>query len=86
MEYAISIKLSEHQYYLLKEMARQQYRTLGNCYTMLAAEGLRYYFVDSENIYIKKKPEHCEGTADPQYENYTEQQLIDESAKIPMQQ
>ena len=86
MEYAISIKISEHQYYLLKEMAHQQYRTLGNCFTMLAAEGLRYYFVDNETVYIKKKPEHCEGTADPQYENYTEQQLIDEFAKIPMQQ
>jgi len=85
MDYAISIRLSEHQYYLLKEMARQQYRTLGNAYTMLAAEGLRYYFVDNESVCIKKKPEHCE-TANPDYEVYSDQQLIDEFAKIPTQQ
>jgi hypothetical protein len=85
MDYAISIKLTEHQYYLLKEMARQQYRTLGNCFTMLAAEGLHYYFVDNESVCIKKQPEHCE-TNQPQYENYSEQQLIEEFAKIPMQQ
>jgi len=86
MEYAITIKLSEHQSYLLTEMAHQQYRTLGNCFTMLAAEGLRYYFVDNETPCIKKKPEHYDDTAHPEYQNYTEQQLIDEFAKIPMQQ
>jgi hypothetical protein len=85
MDYAISIRLSEHQYYLLKEMARQQYRTLGNAYAMLAAEGLRFYFVDNESVYIKKKLDHCE-TSNPQRENYTEQELIDAFAKIPTQQ
>lgn len=85
MDYAISIRLSEHQYYLLKEMARQQYRTLGNAYAMLAAEGLRFYFVYNESVYIEKRLDHCE-TSNPQRENYTEQELIDAFAKIPTQQ
>ena len=82
MDYAISIKLTEQQYYLIKEMARQQYRTIGNCFSMLAAEGLRYYFVDNEAVCIQRKPEHCT-TENPHYENYTEQELIDEFSKIP---
>lgn len=84
MDYAISIKLTEQQYYLLQQMARQEYRTIGNTFSMLAAEGLSYYLVD-KSIYIKKKPEHC--TSDnPEHEHYTDPQLIEEFAKIPLQQ
>lgn len=85
MDYAISIKLTEQEYYFLKEIARQQYRSLGNCYSMLAAEGLRYYFVDNESACVKRKPEHCT-TEHPEYEHYTEQELIEEFAKIPLHQ
>jgi hypothetical protein len=52
---------------------------------MLAAEGLRFYFVDNESVYIEKRLDHCE-TSNPQRENYTEQELIDAFAKIPTQQ
>ena len=84
MELAINIKLTEHQYYLLKEMARQEYRTLGNTFAMLAAEGLNYFFVDN-SVYIKKRPEHCE-TDHPNHEHYGEGEIIEEFAKIPLQQ
>ena len=42
MDLAIQIKLTEKQYHLLKEMARKEYRTIGNTATMLLAEGFNW--------------------------------------------
>jgi len=85
MDYAISIRLTQHQYQILKEMSKQQHRTIGNCYTMLAAYGIGFYFTDNEAPCIKKRPEDCV-TANPAYENYNPSELEDEFAKIPLQQ
>ena len=85
MEHAISIRLTQHQYNILKEMSRQQHRTIGNCYTMLAAYGMPFYFTDNEAPYIKRRPEYCV-TANGGYQNYSSTELEAEFAKIPLQQ
>ena len=85
MDHAISIRLTQHQYNILKEMARQQHRTIGNCYTMLAAYGMPFYFTDNEAPYITRQPDDSV-TASGGCQNYSSAELEAEFAKIPLQQ
>jgi hypothetical protein len=81
MDYAISIRLTEKQYHILKNMAKCEYRTLGNMTTALLAEGIQFYLVD-RSVCVKKMENDCT-TENPQYEHYTDQEIIEELIKIP---
>ena len=73
MDHAIAIKLTQNQYNVLKEMARREYRTMGNLLTMLAVHCLAFYLTDHD-ITVKKS----EADRDPNghdYQYYTDQQL-----------
>ena len=87
MDYAISIKLSERQYYFLKELAKSEYRTIRNCFSMLAAEGMHYYLAD-HSVYIDKLPEDCiteqESLHKDSIRQYTDSEVIDTFAGIPL--
>ena len=73
MDYAISIKLTENQYNVLKEMARREYRTMGNLFAMLAVHGLGFYLTDHD-IRVKKTEEDKDPNGND-YQYYTDQEL-----------
>jgi hypothetical protein len=84
MDYAIAIKLTENQYNVLKEMARHEYRTMGNLFSMLAVHGLAFYLSDHE-ITVKKS----EADRDPNgndYQYYTDQELEKIFETAPLRQ
>ena len=80
MDYAISIKLTERQYHMLKNMAKSEYRTIGNMVGALIGEGINFYLTDRA-VYVKKMEEDCT-SENPRYEHYTDQEVIDELVKI----
>jgi len=82
MDYAISIKLSERQYHFLKELAQSEYRTIGNCFAMLAAEGMHYYLAD-HSVYVDKLPEDCSTDEDSNH-HYAESEVVKVFAGIPL--
>lgn len=73
MDYAISIKLTENQYNVLKEMSRREYRTMGNLFSMLAVYGLCFYLTDHD-IRVKKTEEDKDPNGND-YQYYTDQEL-----------
>jgi hypothetical protein len=73
MDYAIAIKLTENQYNVLKEMARREYRTMGNLFTMLAVHGLGFYLTDHDINVKKTEQDRTPNGNDYQY--YTDQEL-----------
>lgn len=84
MDYAISIKLTENQYNVLKEMARQDYRTMGNMFTMLAVHGLGSY-LSNHDLSIRK----TEADRDPnvqEYQYYKDLELEEVFENAPVRQ
>ena len=84
MDYAISIKLTENQYNVLKELARHEYRTMGNLFSMLAVHGLGFYLTDHD-INVKK----TEQDRDPDkhvYQYYTDAELEKVFETAPLRQ
>lgn len=84
MDYAISIKLTENQYNVLKEMARQDYRTMGNMFTMLAVHGLGSY-LSNHDLAIRK----TEADRDPNgqgYQYYKDLELEEVFENAPVRQ
>lgn len=73
MDYAISIKLTENQYNVLREMARHEYRTMGNLLSMLAVHGLGFYLNDRD-INIRKTEEDRDPNGN-EYQYYTDLEL-----------
>ena len=84
MEYAISIKLTEKQFHILKGMAQSEYRTVGNMVGALIAEGINFYLTE-RNVCVKKMEEDCT-TDNPSYEHYNDNEIIDELVKIAVLQ
>ena len=60
MQHAISIKLTHEQYTILKALSKEQYRTLGNTFSMLAAYGLGFW-LECNEAYVKKEDPSEEG-------------------------
>lgn len=84
MEYAISIKLTEKQYHLIKEMAHSEYRTIGNTVAMLAATGFKWY-IEERDIYVKRM-EHDRDPGKGEYQYYTDQEMKDTIDTMPFNQ
>ena len=81
MDYAISIKLTEKQYHLMKEMAHSEYRTMGNTVAMLVTTGFKYY-IEEHDIFVKQ----MECDRDPEkgeYQYYNDQELKDTIDTMP---
>lgn len=81
MEYAISIKLTEKQFHVIKEMARGEYRTIGNTLAMLAATGFSFYIQDN-GVYIKKRDEDRSPDKDD-FQYYKDDELVQVFDSIP---
>ena len=75
MDYAISIKVTEKQYHVLKMMANVEYRTLGNMVGALIAEGIQFYLTD-RSVCVRKREEDCT-TDHPTCEYYQDGEVID---------
>jgi len=84
MDYAISIKITAKQYYILKGMAKCEYRTIGNMLGALIAEGISFYLTERP-IYVKKMEEDWTNEKS-KYENYSDFEIIDELEKIAVVQ
>lgn len=84
MDYAISIKLTERQYQMLKNMAHSEYRTIGNMVGALIGEGINFYLTD-RCVAVKKMEDECV-TEHPRCEYYTDREVIDELTKIAVLQ
>lgn len=84
MEYAISIKLTEKQFHMLKGMAQSEYRTVGNMVGALIAEGINFYLTE-RSVAVKKMKEDCK-TENPNCEYYGDGEIIDELVKIAILQ
>ena len=83
MEYAISIKLTEKQYHILRDMAKEEYRTIGNTATMLMAEGFAWYLEDHD-ICIYKRPEDQDPECVREFQRYTDKELKEIFSEIPL--
>jgi hypothetical protein len=83
MEYAISIKLTEKQYHILRGMAKDEYRTIGNTATMLMAEGFAWYIQDHD-LCIYKRPEDRDLGCDREFQRYTDKELNEIFSEIPL--
>jgi len=84
MEYAISIKLTEKQYHMIREMAHSEYQTIGNTMAMLAATGFKMY-IEERDVYVKR----MQSDRDPEkgeYQYYTDQELKDSLDTMPFNQ
>jgi hypothetical protein len=84
MDYALSIKVTEKQYHVLKMMAKAEYRTLGNMVGALIAEGIQFYLTE-RSICVRKMEEDCT-TENPNYEYYKDAEIIDALITIPVLQ
>ena len=84
MDHAIAIKLTENQYNVLKEMARREYRTMGNLLTMLAVHGLGFYLTDHDINVKKTEQDRTPNGNDYQY--YTDQELEKIFETAPLRQ
>lgn len=84
MDYAISIKLTENQYNVLREMARHEYRTMGNLLSMLAVYGLGFYLNDRD-INIRKTEEDRDPDGN-EYQYYTDLELEKVFENAPVRQ
>lgn len=84
MDLAIQIKLTEKQYHLLKEMARSQYRTIGNTATMLMAEGFNWYLEDHE-VYVNRM-ERDKDSEKGDYQYYTDPEMKEIFNSMPLNQ
>ena len=82
MDYAIAIKLTKKQYHFLHEMARSEHRTLGNCFSMLAAEGIRYY--GFEHTLAIRKREEDKTDKEKQVEYYDSDEIEEVFSSIPL--
>ena len=80
MDYAISIKLTEKQYYILKGMAKAEYRTIGNMLGALIGEGINFYLTERSVSVQKRKEDWVNENS--QYEYYGDAEIIDELTKI----
>ena len=84
MDYAVSIKLTEKQYHLIKEMAKDQYRTIGNTLAMFVVEGFKWYVQDHE-VYIKRM--ECDRiSTGGDYQFYTDEESIETLDQMPLTQ
>jgi len=81
MEHAISIKLTHEQYHILKALSKEQYRTLGNTFSMLAAYGLGYW-LECNETFVKKEGSSEEGG----YSYYRDSELKASFDTIPLNQ
>lgn len=84
MDLAIQIKLTEKQYHLLKEMARSQYRTIGNTATMLMAEGFNWYLEDHE-VYVNRM-ERDKDSEKGHHQYYTDPEMKEIFNSMPLNQ
>jgi hypothetical protein len=84
MDHAIAIKLTENQYNVLKEMARREYRTMGNLFMMLAVHGLGFYLTDHDINVKKTEQDRTPNGNDYQY--YTDQELEKIFETAPLRQ
>ena len=84
MEYAISIKLTEKQYHLIKEMAKGEYRTMGNTLAMLAASGFHWYIQDHE--VCVKRVEQDRDSEQGEYQWYRDPEMIEIMETMPLNQ
>ena len=81
MDHVISIKLTEKQYTILKGLAKEQYRTLGNTYSMLAAYGI--------NLWLETHETYVERNTDPEqsgHSYYSDKELREAFDGIPLNQ
>lgn len=84
MEYAISIKLTEKQYHVFKEIGRTEYRTIGNAITMLIAIGLDFYLVDNHVTVRKAEQDREPGVGE--YQHYSDEELNEIISTLPLNQ
>lgn len=84
MEYAISIKLTEKQYHVFKEIGRTEYRTIGNAITMLIAFGLDIYLVD-HRVAVRKAEQDREPD-EGEYQYYSDKELNEIISTLPLNQ
>jgi hypothetical protein len=84
MDHAIAIKLTENQYNVLRELARHEYRTMGNLFSMLAVHGLGFYLTDHDINVKKTEQDRTPNGNDYQY--YTDQELEKIFETAPLRQ
>ena len=84
MDHAIPIKLTEKQYHILSQMAKVEYRTIGNMVGALIAEGISFYLTE-RNVPVKKMQEDWT-REDGQYEYYTDGEVQDALVTIAVLQ
>jgi hypothetical protein len=82
MDYAISIRLTEKQYHVLKNMAHAEYRTMGNMVGALIAEGTHFYLAD-HCVAVRKIEKDCV-TDHPKCEYYKDEEVIETLTGIPL--
>lgn len=82
MDYAISIRLTEKQYQVLKNMAQAEYRTMGNMVGTLIAEGIHFFLTD-RSVAVRKMEKECV-TDHPRCEYYTDKEVIETLTGIPL--
>ena len=82
MDYAISIRLTEKQYHVLKNMAESEYRTMGNMIGALIGEGIHFFLTD-RCVAVRKMEEECV-TDHPRCEYYKDEEVIETLTKIAL--
>ncbi len=82
MDYAISIRLTEKQYQVLKNMANAEHRTMGNMVGALIAEGIHFFLTD-RSVAVRKIEEDCV-TDHPRCEYYEDEEVIETLTGIPL--
>ncbi len=82
MDYAISIRLTEKQYHVLKNMAEAEYRTMGNMVGALIAEGVNF-FLTERSVCVRKMAEECV-TDHPKCEYYRDEEVIETLTRIAL--
>ena len=81
MDHVISIKLTEEQYTILKGLAKKEYRTLGNTYSMLAAYGIDCW-LETHEAHVEKNT--VPGQSSPFF--YSDKELREAFGGIPLNQ
>jgi len=79
--HAVSIKLTDEQFEVLKNLSRADYRTTQNTLAMLINVGLHWHLEESE-LYVKKINQHRDPDGS-EYQYYSDCELKDIFESLP---
>ena len=79
--HAVSIKLTDDQFEVLKNFAHADYRTTQNTLAMLISVGLNWHLEDS-GLYVKKINKHRDPDGS-EYQYYSDRELKDIFESLP---